>query len=212
MIFQLTAADARALAHEFERAARALEELDRMTEQSHPEHLYCISDTGCWIWQGKLTRGYAPYKRVYAKLRGPIPAGYDLHHLCRNTGCVNPDHLQLLTLSEHRTMHRRERGKLTLEQAGEIKVLVREQLKVSMEAIGRRYGVSSDQVERIASGKDFRELGGPVVYEVICRLCGESFETANRRKRFCKPVHRRQWHNRELVKQRTRERRESRSN
>lgn len=32
---------------------------------------------------------------------GPIPEGLDLDHLCRNRGCVNPDHLEPVTREEN---------------------------------------------------------------------------------------------------------------
>ena len=66
---------------------------------------YVIQENGCWDWTGtKHERGYgrlrvgqinAPAHRVvYERARGTIPAGLVLDHLCRNTSCVNPDHLE----------------------------------------------------------------------------------------------------------------------
>src|SRR3990167_4056434 len=61
---------------------------------------------GCWTW--KLSTNGAGYglfccghqKRVlahrysYEQLVGPIPNGYQVDHLCKNTICVRPDHLE----------------------------------------------------------------------------------------------------------------------
>jgi len=61
---------------------------------------------GCWVWTaGRDWDGYGIFKgqgRVscrahrwtYARLRGPIADGLSIDHLCRNTSCVNPDHLE----------------------------------------------------------------------------------------------------------------------
>jgi hypothetical protein len=41
------------------------------------------------------------HRVVYEHLRGPIPKGRDLDHLCRNHGCCNPDHLDPVTEQEN---------------------------------------------------------------------------------------------------------------
>lgn len=65
--------------------------------------------TGCWLWQkGKFPNGYAQIKisgrtstgahRVcYQEIKGEIPEGLVLDHLCRVKHCVNPDHLEAVT-------------------------------------------------------------------------------------------------------------------
>lgn len=71
--------------------------------------------TGCWNWcGGKTPRGYGrfsyrPDKRtdyahrfVLEVLAGiEIPAGMHTDHLCRNTSCANPDHLEVVTPLEN---------------------------------------------------------------------------------------------------------------
>lgn len=69
---------------------------------------------GCWEWaagRNEARRGYGQVKfqgRVrqahlvaYELLVGPIPAGLQVDHLCRNTACVNPDHLEPVTAREN---------------------------------------------------------------------------------------------------------------
>lgn len=57
--------------------------------------------TGCWEWiAGRTTTNYGSYGRLYAHRVsyemhvGPIPDGFHIDHLCRNTLCVNPQHLE----------------------------------------------------------------------------------------------------------------------
>lgn len=67
-----------------------------------------VNADGCWEWSGAATRrGYglirvggilmSAHRTSYEALRGPIPPGLVLDHLCKNTYCVNPDHLEAVT-------------------------------------------------------------------------------------------------------------------
>jgi hypothetical protein len=67
--------------------------------------------TTCWTWLASLSRnGYGRFsvpgqpsgyvlahRWAYEQLRSAIPAGLVLDHLCRNTRCVNPWHLEPVT-------------------------------------------------------------------------------------------------------------------
>lgn len=68
------------------------------------------ADSGCWEWTswtngvgyGKFyvskdeTKAYA-HRWVHEQVVGPIPKGLTIDHLCRNVGCVNPDHLEVVS-------------------------------------------------------------------------------------------------------------------
>lgn len=71
-----------------------------------------FDDSGCWLWTGRVSRtGYGQWHRdgkpvsahrfVYQEVRGPIAEGLTLDHLCRVRICVNPDHLEPVTIQEN---------------------------------------------------------------------------------------------------------------
>ena len=69
----------------------------------------CTTDSNdCWLWPGSQTNGYATigvivngksttrrlHRLVYESMRGPIPKGLQIDHLCRVRNCVNPAHME----------------------------------------------------------------------------------------------------------------------
>lgn len=67
-----------------------------------------VDGNGCWNWMGH--RDPDGYGRISIKRQarlvhrvsyefyvGPIPAGLQLDHLCRNRACFNPEHLEPVT-------------------------------------------------------------------------------------------------------------------
>lgn len=53
---------------------------------------------GQFWYQGKFI---AAHRFSYMIENGPIKEGLEIHHLCRNRRCVNPEHLEALTKQEH---------------------------------------------------------------------------------------------------------------
>lgn len=71
-----------------------------------------VGGDGCWIWRGTLTDlGYSSFailegdylghRLSYELVKGKISEGLTLDHLCRNRACVNPDHLEPVSLKEN---------------------------------------------------------------------------------------------------------------
>lgn len=62
---------------------------------------------GCWYWQGGTNGRYGMYcgqlahRISYTLMIGEIPEGLEIDHLCRNTICVRPSHLEPVTHSEN---------------------------------------------------------------------------------------------------------------
>lgn len=117
--------------------------------------------TGCWIWQMKPgSRGYGVLQRdglkipahrwVYENCKGPIPAGLDLDHLCRNKICVNPAHLEPVTQTEN--TRRGRSTKLTAATATAIR-LAALSTAMNRHAIAEMFSTTERNVRFILSGE-----------------------------------------------------------
>gem|GEM_PF-2516826 len=95
----------------------------RVRAEARAEELFwshVAKSEGCWEWTaGRARGGYGSttlrrsstrrgrtygrmaHRVAYELLVGPIPPGLTLDHLCRNRGCVNPAHLEPVTLQEN---------------------------------------------------------------------------------------------------------------
>ena len=85
-----------------------------------PERYIVNSVTGCWEWQGAKSniqghgslrrdgRHFLAHRWYYEQEHGPIPEGMEIHHVCKVPHCVNPAHLQALTILEHKRAHKRQ--------------------------------------------------------------------------------------------------------
>ena len=67
--------------------------------------------TGCWVYGGQPSHDYVIalyagrsrklHQLIYEAEFGPPPADYQIDHICRNTKCLNPRHLQALDIAAH---------------------------------------------------------------------------------------------------------------
>ena len=72
-------------------------------------------NSGCWFWTGRQHNGrygrvgyggekYLAHRLLYELERGKIPEGLTLDHGCRQSLCVNPDHMTPMTLRENQLL------------------------------------------------------------------------------------------------------------
>ena len=121
-----------------------------------------ISPSGCLIWRKGESSGYgrmrlngrlvAPYRLMYVYATGAeIPDGYVIDHLCRTPECVNPEHLEAVTV-EVNTM----RGRC--DRAPSVRARLLE--------------------NRCVNGHDLPEVRGKANW--LCRTCAEQAWRARR--------------------------------
>lgn len=76
------------------------------------ERVATSSESECWPWLGTFNsdgygvivskrRQYRAHRLMFEELRGPIPEGLVIDHLCRNRACVNPAHMEPVSPSEN---------------------------------------------------------------------------------------------------------------
>lgn len=44
------------------------------------------------------------HRHIYEQCFGEIPEGYQVHHKCNNTLCINPEHLEALSVADHNSI------------------------------------------------------------------------------------------------------------
>lgn len=93
------------------RSGRLLYEADH---QRFISKISMPSDEACWEWtahRNQARGGYGTFRfggvpswahRIaFEHWVEDIPDGFHVHHTCRNTGCVNPNHLEAVSPSAH---------------------------------------------------------------------------------------------------------------
>lgn len=69
-------------------------------------------NTGCWLWTGAVSKnGYGTmtvggktrmaHRISYSAYKGAIPDGLHIDHRCKVRSCVNPSHLEAVTVGEN---------------------------------------------------------------------------------------------------------------
>jgi hypothetical protein len=128
----------------------------------------------CWIWCGGINQmGYGFYGRHKAHRMswefsfGPIPKGMCVCHKCDVRNCVNPSHLFLGTTAENNyDMFRKGRfvsvkgeahgmARLKPWQVTFIRATAK---RGQYSALSREFGVSVEQIRRIALGQQWKCL------------------------------------------------------
>lgn len=96
-----------------------------------------------WVGSNNIPPQEMLHRTMWKQVHGEIPDGYEVDHICRERKCCNVKHLQLLTISEHKTKTNLERYadrtrliKLAIE-AGEI-----------VKDIAHKYGVTTHTITR----------------------------------------------------------------
>jgi len=84
----------------------------RVVDRERKTPLLVLKNSGCWEWQGYRNKDHYGHISVkgrsvyahrffYEKVKAEIPRGLFIDHLCRNPPCVNPAHLEPVTLREN---------------------------------------------------------------------------------------------------------------
>lgn len=100
----------------------SLEDYDTASIRERLRVRSVIDKNGCWIFQGSPSnKTYCQlwvrnpgeprilihaHRVAYMAFKGEIPAGYTIDHLCEVGTCVNPEHLDAVTVQENIQRHK----------------------------------------------------------------------------------------------------------
>jgi hypothetical protein len=125
---------------------------------------YEVEESGCWNWlKYRNGEGYGvawhegrtilAHRFYYENKYGFVPKGLELDHLCRNRGCVNPDHVEPVTHLEN--LLRGKKTKLTPQIVQRIRTST-----LSGADLGRLYSVTAECIYAIRKGRTWSHLVG----------------------------------------------------
>lgn len=120
---------------------------------------YTPTPGGCWEWHRPRTsvgyghfhfagEYYQAHRFLYTLLVGPVPDDLTLDHLCRNRACVNPAHLEPVTLAVN--TQRGATARHTPEKVAAIRAA--RAAGKGVREIAREYGIDHGSVSRIVRG------------------------------------------------------------
>lgn len=148
------------------------------------EKRYKVNKNGCWNWDRAIDRyGYGKvviienkkrkhlkaHRFIFEKEKGKIEENMTLDHLCNNRKCVNPEHLEVVTIAEN--VRRGKSAKLNYKAVDEIKKLYEEGNKIN--EIASMFGVSHSSISRVVNGKSWVPARGTKTLETSETLPSE---------------------------------------
>jgi hypothetical protein len=155
---------------------------------------YEVAQNGCWLWILKPTRaGYGrldinalreitgtqyAHRAGWTLLKGiKLDKKTDLHHVCETPLCVNPDHLEVISRSEHLKRHSRAKSKLT--EMDVIDIRNKAWAGQSAASLGREYGLPDTAIIAMCMHppRSWRDVAGPTgTPPKRCAVCNELIE------------------------------------
>lgn len=116
----------------------------------------------CWMFDGQPTRRYpailgddgaydSAHRVFYKRHVGNVPEGHHVHHLCGESRCLNPEHLEALSMRQHLSLPNQRKRKYsnaelasfhTRNEAGESQASIARDLGIAqpgMSVLLRRY-------------------------------------------------------------------------
>jgi len=80
--------------------------------ENFQKHIKINKNSGCWEWQGSkdkdgygffgsLKWGKRAHRFSYLYFKGKLIPNLTIDHLCKNKSCVNPQHLEQVTVKEN---------------------------------------------------------------------------------------------------------------
>ncbi len=128
--------------------------------------------TGCWVWTGRARKGYgqltlprkngaprmstAAHRYAYELAYGPVAHDAQLDHLCRNTLCVNPAHLEVVTGTVN--VRRGNTVKLNPAAVAYIRWMANRCDPPTDVQLGEHFGVTAANVRAVRLGVTWREI------------------------------------------------------
>jgi hypothetical protein len=134
---------------------------------SRPERpAFVVTPQGCLAYDGSLNKkgygrrgaGKTVHREAWEQLVGPIPSGYEVHHICERKDCARIDHLMCLSKAAHALLEGRPL-KLKADDVEEILRLI--VAGVPHAQIAEQFGVVRPYISLIKYGQRWASVVRP---------------------------------------------------
>lgn len=125
-----------------------------------------LGAASCWLWQGHTVndygrfRGERSHRYAYRTVRGEIPDGLMIRHMCGVKLCVNPMHLETGTMAENaqdgirlgETLQGSKNGRSKISEI-DARYIIDNPDKMTGRQLAMKFGVSPATISLIKSGQ-----------------------------------------------------------
>lgn len=142
------------------------------------DRIFLDCNSTCWNWLGRVTfkgygvhrfngKFYKAHREIYKIIKGEIPEGFVIDHLCNNPSCINPEHLEAKTNKDN--VRRGSHVILTLDLARKIIELYATG-KYTRDKLAKKLKLNEGTVGAVISRRNWSDAAPDIKFEASNKI------------------------------------------